>query len=92
MKTLSTTALTLTAFILAAGAAQAMTADAAFTAAERSEIQRLVPEARLSGLSAKQVQDLAGIIGSGDHANRAEARHAALDVIRERPWLLPAWR
>ncbi|WP_209425249.1 hypothetical protein [Pararhodobacter sp. SW119] len=91
MKTL-TTALTVTAFILGAGAAQAMTAADAFTTAERSEIRRLVPEARLSGLSEKQVHELAAIVGSRDHANRAEARHEALAVIRERPWLLPAWR
>jgi len=86
------TALGFAALVVAGSAAQARTISPSLTPSERAEIQRLVPEVHLHGLSASQVRALSEMTRSRDHASRAEARHAAINIIRERPWLMPGFR
>jgi hypothetical protein len=89
MRTLIT-ALSFTALLIGGTAAQSMTSAPGLSPSEHATVKQLVPEASLNRINADQARALSEVVAGADRMTPHEARSAALDVIREQPWLLPS--
>ncbi len=89
MKTLIT-ALSFIALVIGGTAAQSMTVAPGLTASEHATVKQLVPEASLNRITSSQARALSEVAAKADRMTRPSARQAALEIIREQPWLLPS--